>query len=485
MPSKTLQKTETTTLPVAKNTALSRFDYPGEFAHIFNKPGGRLGDVDPTGDGVVRVRMEEEESGYQVLAGTSLARAFRTGCQFELTNHRDMSGKYALVSMQYNMCQSPSYVNEDSDGDPYQNDFVCIPVAVPYRPRRIAPKPVVRGPQTAVVTVKEGEESWLDKYGRVRVQFHWDRLGKSNEESACWVRVAQSWAGSGWGAHFWPRVGQEVVVEFLDGDPDQPLVTGSVYNASHMPPYPLPENYTRSGVKTRSSKEGNSGNYNEIRFEDKKGVEQVYVQAERDTDINVKHDRREITGNDRHLIVCHDQLDQVQGDKHLQVAGSKNEKIDTDRSLHVIGNRTESVDHEDSLTIGGTSSTKIKGELWVQVGGGHAEKIAGSYVLKAGRDIVFAPDANLIIDAGAGFCVRGPGGFMKIDAGGVTIQGVKLNLNSGGEPIATPFFPAMMDTALPVDPKNPDIADDGSHGGKSNVDAEGAGGPADTAPTHQ
>ena len=162
---------------------------------------------------------------------------------------------------------------------------------MPYRPPRVTPKPIVQGPQTAVVVGKAGEEIWTDKYGRVKVQFHWDREGKRNENSSCWIRVSHPWAGKGWGAVAIPRIGQEVIVDFLEGDPDQPIITGRVYNAEQMPPYELPANQTQSGIKSRSSKGGDTENFNEIRFEDKKGSEEVYIHAEKDQNIVVENDQ--------------------------------------------------------------------------------------------------------------------------------------------------------------------------------------------------
>jgi len=465
MPSKTLERTESTTMPVAKNPSLGLYDYPGEYALIFNKPGARLGDVEPTGEGFARVRMQEEEAGYQLLSGTSAARAFSPGFQFELTEHRDMANKYALVSVQHSLAQAPSYASRNSPGSPYQNSFVAIPYSVPYCPRRLAPKPVVQGPQTAVVTVKSGEESWLDKYGRVRIQFHWDRKGKSNEESTCWVRVAQSWAGGSWGAHFWPRVGQEVVVEFLEGDPDQPLVTGSVYNASQMPPYSLPQYYTRSGVKTRSSKHGSNSNYNELRFEDKKGDEQLFLQAEKDMDVYVKHDSREKIDNQRSLIVKKDQLEEVDGDKHQKVKGSRFEKIETDLSLNVMGARNESVTGKSSLTCSSDHSEKIGGDRSLQVSGDRHEKVGGVFVVESGQEIHFKAGMKLIIEAGMEVSIQGAGGFIDIGPSGVTIQGIMVNINSGGSAgSGTDANPK--DPMMPTAPKAPDVADDGSKGGK-------------------
>src|SRR5262249_46609799 len=162
----------------------------------------------------------------------------------------------------------------------YENRFSCIPLAVPYRPPQRTPRPFVRGTQTAVVTGPAGEEIFTDKYSRIKVQFHWDRDGKNDENSSCWVRVASTWAGKQWGAIHIPRIGQEVVVDFLEGDPDQPIVVGSVYNAQQMPPFALPANKTQSGIQTRSSLGGGGANFNQIRFEDKAGSEQLHIHAE-------------------------------------------------------------------------------------------------------------------------------------------------------------------------------------------------------------
>jgi type VI secretion system secreted protein VgrG len=484
MPTKSLEKSETTAIPVANNPNLRLYDYPGEYAKLFNAPAERLGGVESTGEAMARLRMQEEEAGYEVLTGNSDARAFYSGSQFELANHRDLAGKYALVSVHHSMSQSPSYVSGESSPTAYQNSFVCIPFAVPFVPRRLTPKPMVQGPQTAVVTVKSGEESWLDKYGRVRIQFHWDRLGQSDEKSTCWVRVAQPWAGNQWGAHFWPRVGQEVVVEFLEGDPDQPLVTGSVYNADQMPPYDLPQFYTRSGVKTRSSKGGAASNYNELRLEDKTGDEQVFLQAEKDMDVRVKNDSREYIGNDRHLIVHVDQHELVEGNKHGHVKGSHFEKIEGDMSLQITGMQNEKVtgsksmevvsDHKEkiggsaSLNISGDQKENIGGSVSLQVGQERDEKIGTTHAMEAGQTIHLKGGMTVIIEAGMQLSLKGPGGFVDIGPSGVSIQGTMVLINSGGAagsgPGASPDSPDA--PAPPLDNTDPDTADDGSKGTK-------------------
>ncbi|MGB9103836.1 MAG: type VI secretion system tip protein TssI/VgrG [Terriglobales bacterium] len=427
MPSKSLEKAELTSIKVGGNDKLEIYDYPGEYAQRFNKPEQRLGDVEPAGEHAVRLRMEEEEVGYETYSGTSNCRGFTAGSNFELTNHYDMNGKFVLVSVQHTMVQNPHYVSDAVSAAPYRNSFVCIPYGVPFRPRRLTPKPVVQGPQTAVVTVKKGEESWLDKYGRVRVQFHWDREGKKDENCTCWLRVTQPWAGKTWGAHFWPRVGQEVIVDFLEGDPDQPIITGCVYNSDEMPPYPLPDNYTRSGIKTRSSKNGGTSNYNEIRLEDKKDNEQIFINAEKDMDLRVEHDSREYVMNDRHLLVDANQLEKVEGNKDAQVTGDHKEKIGGDMSL--------------------------------QVGGSRDEKVGMKHALDSGQEIHLKAGMKVIIEAGMQLTIKAAGGFVDIGPAGVTIQGTMVLINSGGAA-------GSGSGSSPKDPKDPDTADDGSKGGK-------------------
>ena len=181
--------------------------------------------------------------------------------------------------------------------------FTALESSVPYRSARKSPKPVVQGPQTAVVVGPAGDEIFTDKYGRVKVQFHWDRYGKKNEKSSCWVRVSSPWAGKSFGFVQVPRIGQEVVVDFLEGDPDQPLITGRVYNAQNMPPWELPANMRQSGVLSRSSKGGAYGNANALRFEDKKGEEQLWLHAEKDQLTEVENDEDKWVGRDRRKTI--------------------------------------------------------------------------------------------------------------------------------------------------------------------------------------
>ncbi len=267
------------------------YDYPGEY--LTKDEGERL----------VGIRMEEEDSPQIVVTGSSTCRALCSGFRFDLKDHyrRDFNKAYALVSIYHTAEQGTNFLSSDGEdtGFEYANQFQCVAHPSPFRPPRTAPVPVVHGTQTAIVVGPPGEEIYVDKYGRVKVQFHWDRDGKYDEKSSCWIRVAQDWAGKGWGAIFIPRVGQEVIVDFLEGDPDKPLITGRVYNGAAMPPYPLPAEKTKSSIKTYSTKGG--GGFNELRFEDKKGAEQIFIHAEKDEDVRVKNELREFVGASSNL----------------------------------------------------------------------------------------------------------------------------------------------------------------------------------------
>src|SRR3989441_6022029 len=246
---------------------------------------------------------------------------------------------------------STDYGSTAAGASQYHNSFVAIPFTVPFRPPRTNHRPVVRGSQTAVVVGKSGEEIWTDKHGRVKVQFHWDRNGKKNEDSSCWVRVATSWAGKSWGFVQIPRLGQEVIVDFLEGDPDRPIITGRVYNAEQTPPYALPGDQTQSGVKSRSSKGGGTDNFNEIRFEDNKGSEQIVIHAEKDMEVEVENDRSESVGHDESIEIKHDRTDSVGNDE----TGS----IGSNESITIEKNRTESVGGDESVSISGNRSLSV------------------------------------------------------------------------------------------------------------------------------
>lgn len=447
LPTKSLEVMESSKDQSA-SASLEVYKYPGQYALRFKNPEQRLGQVEKEGDKLVRIHMEEEEMQARILSGGSTRRNLRVGNKFSLSKHFSADGQYLLTSVHHTVAQTPDYISGQTNPTPYRNSFGCVAADVPVRPARSTIKPVIAGPQTATVAVKSGEESWLDKFGRVRVQFHWERKGKNNETSACWVRVAQPWAGASWGAHFWPRVGQEVVVEFLEGDPDRPIITGSVYNAANMPPYTLPDNYTRSGIITRSSKNGGSKNFNELRFEDKTGQEQIFINAEKDMDHRVEHDHRVFIGANQHLIVKANQTELIEGNK----------------DEHVKGVHVEKIDSNASRDIGGDHKEKIAGKLSLQVGGAQHHTVGSVYTLQAGDEIHLMAGSKVVIEGGMEVSIKGAGGFVDIGASGVTIQGTLVTINSGGS--AASGTSASPDA--PDAPKDPDVADDGSKGTKLN-----------------
>ncbi|HME42128.1 MAG TPA: type VI secretion system tip protein VgrG [Syntrophorhabdales bacterium] len=275
------------------------------------------------GERIARLRMEEEETKITMMSGSSTCRAFTSGYRFRLEDYYrgDMDQKeYVLTSVEHEASQP---IKNESPFD-YSNTFVCIPYEVQYRPKRSTRKPLVMGSQTAMVVGPPGEEIYTDEYGRIKVQFHWDRLGKKDDKSSCWIRVSQVWAGPGWGAVIIPRIGHEVVVDFLEGDPDRPLVTGSVYNAINKPPYPLPDEKTKSTLKSDSSKGG--GGFNEIRFEDKKGSEEIFVHGQKDYNIVVENNTTHTTVK-THTIKAEEIL--VEGTKKVTIkAASSSIEID-------------------------------------------------------------------------------------------------------------------------------------------------------------
>ncbi|MBO0797365.1 MAG: type VI secretion system tip protein VgrG [Blastocatellia bacterium] len=398
---------------------LEVYDYPGEYTA--KKQAERL----------AALRIEEEQSSMMVYQGASSSYEIVPGYRFDLSDHyrRNFNQTYAVISVYHSAMQGTNYrstLETAASEFIYSNEFQCIPHGTPYRPPRVTPVPIVHGSQTAIVVGPAGEEIFVDKYGRVKVQFHWDREGKYNEKSSCWVRVSQNWAGKRWGAVFLPRVGQEVIVDFLEGDPDKPIITGGVYNGESMPPYDLTvnANKTMSAIKSYSSKGG--GGFNEIRFQDLKGSEQLFIHAERNHDVRIKNDHLEMVGNESHLTVNRNQFEKVGGDKHLGVAGDRNEQVGGAVSL--------------------TAGTEI------------IRKAGKSYALEAGTEIHLKSGSNLVIESGATLTLKAGGNFITFDAGGIFIQGTKVMINSGGR--AYPGAGASPE--LPRAPRLPALADPGA-----------------------
>ncbi|MGA8351672.1 MAG: type VI secretion system tip protein TssI/VgrG, partial [Isosphaeraceae bacterium] len=287
----------------------------------------------------VGIRMQQETAPAISISGQSTCRQFTAGCKFTLDRHFNANGSYVLTQVSHRATMGDTYTGGSDTSPFYENSFQCIPAALPYRPARTTPRPTVEGPHTAVVVGNAGDEIFTDKYGRIKVQFPWDRQGQKDANSSCWARVATLWAGKQWGIIHIPRVGQEVIVAFEEGDPDRPIVVGSVYNAENMPPYTLPDNKTQSGYLSRSTLNGTDQNFNQLRFEDKKDSEEIYFHAEKDFN-------RVVENNDT-LKVGFDKKDK--GNQTVEIYNNQSLKVGTascdegSQTIEVYKDRTETV----------------------------------------------------------------------------------------------------------------------------------------------
>jgi type VI secretion system secreted protein VgrG len=281
-PSTDLTSTTNTTLSNSNFKKWELYDYPGDYTQKSD------------GQNLSRDRMENIESGYSIARGEATYRGFMPGAKIKMTKHEVKSEEnksYVISYVEHSIIDESRIGNYSAIPSSYSNIFKALPDTTVFRPPPVTRRPLIPGPQTAKVVGPSGEEIYCDKYGRIKVQFHWDREGKNNENSSCWIRVGQIFAGSSWGTIFTPRIGMEVIVAFLNGDPDQPLIVGCVYNQDNMPPYALPDQKTQSGIKTRSTTKGSASTYNEMRIEDKKDSELFYFRAQKDF-------QREITQDD-------------------------------------------------------------------------------------------------------------------------------------------------------------------------------------------
>src|SRR5437588_7553191 len=331
---------------------------------VYEYPGGFL--KTDAGESRANLRLESHEHPKKTLRGEGHVRAFAAGYKFDLKGHYrdDANSTYVLRSVSHAATQ-----------ERYTNSFEAYPLDLPFRPSRTTPRPVIAGVQTAIVVGKSGEEIWTDKYGRVKVQFHWDQKGTNDENSSCWIRVDQGWAGKAWGGIFLPRTGQEVVVSFEEGDPDRPLVTGAVYNAEQVVPYTLPDEQTKSTVKTNTSK-GGAGS-NEIRFEDKKDSEEVYLHAQKDHDIVVENDRTKKVLNKETNTIKSDRSTTIQegNDTYVVAKGNRTFQVQT-------GNETYEVKGTRDLTVTGNETHTDKADYTQKVAGNYKLEVTGNYELK-------------------------------------------------------------------------------------------------------
>ena len=384
------------------------YDYPGEYTERSD------------GENYVEIRLQELRSQHERVSASGPCRGMSAGCLFTLLDYprEDQNKEYLVLSVSHQI-NDTSYISGQGGGSEelYRCQVEVMDAATPYRQVRSTPKPIVQGPQTAIVVGRDNDEIYTDEYGRVKVQFHWDRYGQSNENSSCWIRVSQLWAGAKWGGMHIPRIDQEVIVSFMEGDPDKPVITGRVYNDDCMPPYDLPANKTQSGIKSRSSKDGTPSNFNEVRMEDKKGSEELYIQAEKNETILVKNDKSETVGRDKSTTVTrHHSLTVEEGGN----------------DTHTVRRGTRSV------TVNGNTTCLVKsGKRQVDVS-------AGDYICNASANIIQKAPVITLQDAvikllGTDITIKGTtitlstaGGTICLDGSGVKINGSKIDSTTGG-----------------------------------------------------
>ncbi|AZC32444.1 VgrG protein [Pseudomonas chlororaphis subsp. piscium] len=376
---------------------LEDYDYPGRFT---DRARGKF---------LSQRALERHRADYQQAEGWGDQTRLVSGHFLELSEHprSEWNDLWLLTHIVHEGKQpqvleesvtSDTTDNKDDFHQGYRNRFLATPWQVFYRPALNHPKPRVLGSQTAVVTGPKGEEIHCDQYGRVKVQFHWDRIGAADDKTSCWLRVSSSWAGDSYGAIVIPRIGMEVLVTFLEGDPDQPLITGCLYHKEHPVPYALPANKTRTVFKSMSSPGG--AGYNELRIEDKKGAEQIFIHAQRDWDENIEHDQKIRIGHERHDTVEKNTYTELKAEEH--------------RITHADRKTETRVD--DHLTVGENQHIKL----------GTAQ------LTKAGQEIHLKAGAKMVIEAGSELTIKAGGSFIKLDAGGVTVVGPVVKINAGG-----------------------------------------------------
>ena len=393
----------------AQRDDYQHYDYPGRFKQ------------DASGQPFTESRLDALRNDAATANGQSNRPDFTVGARVELTDHDNpaLNREWLFTGITHTG-EQPQALEEEGGSGPttYHNAFNAIPADRRWRSQAMH-RPVMDGPQIAIVTGPEGEEIHCDQYGRVKVRFPWDRYSENDEHSSAWLRVSQGWAGGQYGFIALPRIGHEVIVSFLDGDPDQPIITGRTWHAANTPPYALPEHKTRTTLKTQTHKgEGN----NELRFEDEADQEQIYVHAQKDLDLLTENNRTEVIKNDSHRTVAKDEFSHIKGNDHSTVDGEKRESIGGDLSL---------------IANGSQHSKQGKNQL-----------------IEAGSEIHHKAGMKIVIEAGAEVTLKAGGSFVKVDPSGVTVSGPMVKLNSGGGPgsgagasAQVPEIPDLIDAA--------------------------------------
>lgn len=404
------------------DTALEHYDPPGDYQAA------------SAGSRYAGLRLDELGAAARRKIGSGGVRTLAAGHRIHLSGHprNAENAEYVLLSTRIDA----GYTDQQSgQGDHwFRCSFTALDARTVYRPPRITPKPTVPGPQTAVVVGPSGEEIYTDEYGRVKLQFHWDRLGQNDENSSCWVRVSSPSAGKGFGMVALPRIGQEVVVDFIEGDPDRPLVTGSVYNATQVVPYELPTNKTVSTWRSQSSKEAERANFNELRFEDKKGSEYVWFHAEKDYYQQVKNDSAVWVGRDAFRIVARDLKEDLQRDVERKMARDLKESVGRDQSLKITGKSANEVGGAYGLKVTGDLVQESSAVVSIKSGADLVQKVGANLGVEAAANVHIKAGANVVIEAGATLTLKCGGSSVVLTSGDVSITGGMVKVNSGGSP---------------------------------------------------
>jgi type VI secretion system secreted protein VgrG len=393
---------------------------------------------------VAKLRVQELQVPQMVARGSGDAAGLAAGHVFKLTGHprSSLDIQYLITSTSIDLSSQAYHAGAGEGETSFAIAVEGVDARAPYRAPRVTPKPTIHGSQTAVVVGPKGDDIHTDAFGRVKVQFHWDRYGKLDDKSSCFVRVGQLWAGKTWGAIYIPRIGQEVIVSFLEGDPDRPIVIGSVYNGANKPPYTLPDNKTQSGIKSRSSLDGTAENCNELRFEDKKGSELVFLHAEKDQTIEVENNETHTVGHDRTKSVSNNEMTSVGKDRTESVGGNESITIDKDRTESVKGGESLSIGKDQTQTIGGSRTLSVTKDESISVTGGRTDDVSKDEEVSIGQKRSHSIGTNdtlsvgkkLAIDAGESVeIVTGSASITMKQDGTITIKGNNITLSGDGD----------------------------------------------------
>jgi type VI secretion system secreted protein VgrG len=447
LPTADLQGSALRNASYPKPNDLEVFDYPGGYEDLAMD--GRTGVKRAEGDRLAQLRVDAFESGHVVATGLTPYRQMATGATFNLTDHPDAGG-YLVTRTVYDMEYTGYEANDDTVAFTFDCRFTAVPKEVKFQPQPLNVRSAVHGPQTATVVGPSGDEIHTDKFGRVKLQFHWDRVGKKNEKSSCWVRVSHPWASKQFGMIALPRIGDEVVVEFLEGNPDRPLVTGRVYNGDNMPPYTLPAQQTVSGIKSQSSKGGGLSNFNELRFDDKKDAEYVWFQAEKDFHRLVKNDAFDSIGNDLWVDIKKNAAHKV-GENFTMDIG-KVATVSVGKDTHVTMGADCNVDLTGALNVSVGDNVAVYGAEAVAMGvGGALDVDVGQAAKLSAASSIHVKGLGIVIDGGAQLTIKAGGSFVTLGPEGVSIKGALVMINSGGAAGTA----GMAKKASPAKPKEP------------------------------